>query len=370
MKAKKSLFTVALLTLALAVGVGCTKPAKSDAQLSGDVQNKISSEGALQGRQVAVQANAGTVTLTGTVNSDAEKIAASNAASRVEGVHQVLNNLTVAPQQAAVTTPQPELQAAAAEPEPTPTRRPSAARTSSHSSGSRSAHHSDSDSSSQASNNGSSSQTAMSAAPSAPAITTPAPPAPPRKVSVPDGTSLSVRLTDGLDSERNQAGDTFRATLNSPISLEDNIVVPDGADIEGRVVEVKSAGHFQGASLLSLELTKISFNGHSYPIHTNTWLKQGTGRGKNTAAKVGGGAALGAIIGGIAGGGKGAAIGSVVGAGAGTGAQVVTHGQQIKLNSEQLLSFTLASPVTVLPASTNRNGGTRLPVPQNDSSDQ
>ena len=368
MKANKSLFTVAILTLALAIGVGCTKPNKSDAQLSGDVQNKISSEGSLQGRQVGVQAHDGTVTLSGTVNSDAEKIAASNAASRVEGVHQVLNNLTVAPQQAEATQPEPAAQQAAAQ---EPERRPSAARTSS--SGTRSSHRNSSETSSQSSgsNGYSNNQTAMSAAPSAPApMAAPAAPAPPKKVSVPDGTSLAVRLTDALDSERNQAGDTFRATLNSPVTVEDNVVIPDGADIEGRVVEVKSAAHFAGASLLAVELTKISFNGHSYPIHTNTWQKQGAARGKNTAVKVGGGAALGAIIGGIAGGGKGAAIGSVVGAGAGTGAQAVTKGQQIKLNSEQLLSFTLASPVTVLPASTNRNGGSRLPVPQNDSSDQ
>jgi len=196
--------------------------------------------------------------------------------------------------------------------------------------------------------------------------TPPPPPPAPKKVSIPDGTAISVRLNDALDSERNQTGDSFRATLNAPITVDENVVVPEGADLEGRVVDVKSAAHFAGASLLALELTKVSYNGHSYPIHTNTWQKQGTARGKNTAAKVGGGAALGAIIGGIAGGGKGAAIGSVVGAGAGTGAQAVTKGQQIKLNSEQLMSFTLSSPVTVLPSSTNRNGGQKMPVP-NDS---
>jgi hypothetical protein len=180
---------------------------------------------------------------------------------------------------------------------------------------------------------------------------------------VPDGTALSVRLTDPLDSEKNQTGDVFRATLNSAITVQDMIAIPEGAEIQGRVSEVKSAAHFSGASLLALELTKISYNGHTYPIQTNTWQKAGTARGKNTAVKVGGGAALGAIIGGIAGGGKGAAIGTVVGAGAGTGAQAVTKGEQIKLNSEQLLSFTLASPVTVMPANTNHKNGQRMPVP-------
>src|SRR5512132_847676 len=130
MKAK-NLYAIAILTLALAAGVACSKPAKSDAQLSGDVQNKIMSDSSLQGRQVAVQASEGTVTLTGTVNSDAEKVAASNAASKVDGVKTVLNNLTVAPAQQAAATTQPEQQAAA-EPEPEPAaKRPSAARTTS-----------------------------------------------------------------------------------------------------------------------------------------------------------------------------------------------------------------------------------------------
>jgi hypothetical protein len=365
MKAKNSLYAIAILTLALATGVACSKPMKSDAQISGDVQNQISSDNSLQGRQVAVQSSNGTVTLTGTVNSDAEKVAASNAASRVEGVKQVLNNLAVAPpQQEAVTQPEPEQKPTAAEPEPAPAKSKSSA---SYAAPKKTHHQTES-----ANNSGSSApatETAMSAAPAV-AATTPAPapaiPAPPKKVSVPDGTAMSVRLTDPLDSEKNQAGDTFRATLNVPITLEDSVVIPEGADLEGRVAEVKSAAHFKGASLLSLELTKVSFNGRSYPIHTNTWQKEGTARGKNTAVKVGGGAALGAIIGGIAGGGKGAAIGTVVGAGAGTGAQAVTKGEQIKLNSEQLLSFTLTSPVTVMPSTTNHKNGQRMPVP-NDS---
>src|SRR3954462_4743508 len=96
MKAKNSLFAVALLTLALALSVACTKPAKSDAQLSGEVQNKITSDGSLQGKQIAVQSSNGVVTLSGTVASDAERSAASNDAAQVEGVRQVLNNLTVA----------------------------------------------------------------------------------------------------------------------------------------------------------------------------------------------------------------------------------------------------------------------------------
>ena len=177
-------------------------------------------------------------------------------------------------------------------------------------------------------------------------------------MTVPDGTTFSVRLVDSLDSEKNSPGDSFRATLDSPVVVGDNVVIPEGADLQGRVVDVKSAGRFAGQSALAIELSKISFNGRSYELHTSQWSKQGSSRGKSTAAKVGGGAALGAIIGGIAGGGKGAAIGATIGAGAGTGASAATKGQQIRLSSEQVLNFQLQSPITVSPAGAlDRNAG-------------
>ncbi len=97
-------------------------------------------------------------------------------------------------------------------------------------------------------------------------------------------------------------------------------------------------------------------NGKTYQISTEPWEQQGKGRGKNTAAKVGGGAAVGALIGGLIGGGKGAAIGAGVGAGGGTAAQGVTKGQQVTLASESIVNFKLSDSLTVTPVGHhNRN---------------
>jgi len=117
---------------------------------------------------------------------------------------------------------------------------------------------------------------------------------------------------------------------------------------------VKSAGRFAGQSDLVLELTKLSMSGKSYSLQTDRWSKQGSGRGKATAAKVGGGAAVGAILGGIFGGGKGAAIGAAAGAGAGTGVSAATKGQQIILKPETILAFQLQNPITVTPGQGRR----------------
>jgi len=179
---------------------------------------------------------------------------------------------------------------------------------------------------------------------------------------VPAGTQLTVRLNEGLDTEKNQMGDTFHATLGAPIVINDDTVIPSGADVVGHVVDVKSAGRFAGSSSLTLELTSLSMNGKTYNVQTNQWSRQGKGEGKNTAVKAGGGAAVGAIIGGLAGGGKGAAIGSVAGAGAGTGVAATKKGEQIKLAPESTLSFLLINPITVTQQTAdNRNAG-RTPL--------
>jgi hypothetical protein len=365
MKAKFALVTVSILLLTLGLLVGCSK-AKNDAQIAGEVQGKIFSDQAIQGRQITVNSNNGVVTLSGYANSDAERAAAATDAASVDGVKTVVNNLQVQAAQAQPPAEQPQQQTAQEqEPERTPERHGKTRATTTY------GHNRNARPTVQASNNNnkvqdySSTSNPPQQASNAPQENTaPAPPPPPAKVTVPDGTTLSVRLTDGVDSERNQVGDTFHGSLDSPVVVGDRTVIPSGADVQGRVVDVKSAGRFAGASTLVLELTQLSYNGQTYPIHSNMWEKSGTGRGKSTAAKVGGGAALGALIGGLAGGGKGAAIGATVGAGAGTGVSAAGHGQQIKLGPEAVINFQLQSPVTVTAASTRERGGRRLDTPQ------
>jgi len=191
---------------------------------------------------------------------------------------------------------------------------------------------------------------------------TPLPPPPPQKVTVPAGTQLTVRLNEPLDSERNQVGDQFHGSLGAPIVLDDETVIPIGADVTGRVAAVQSAGRFAGASLLTLELTSMSINGKTYNLQTNQWSRQGKGEGKNTAVKAGGGAALGAIIGGLASGGRGAAIGAAAGGAAGTGVAATKKGEQIKLGPEATLNFQLVNALTVTPQSTNDRNAGRTPM--------
>ncbi|MCU1306251.1 MAG: transport-associated protein [Acidobacteriaceae bacterium] len=335
------------LTAALFVtlALGCNKnqnaSAREDTQVAADVQSKINSDSNVPNKAITVNSNKGIVTLAGTVGSEMERQAASNDAATVDGVKTVVNNLEVG-QQSADNAAMPG------------TNQPSTSTTASDS-GSRATTTKGNRIHTAPLRRTPLSSTTPSNMASNAAPSTSSAPVVPQQVTIPAGTSLSIRTIDPVDSEKAQVGQVFSATLDSPVEVDGRIVIPANADVQGKVVDVKSAGKFQGASLLTLDLTKVSFNGKSYSINTDQWSKTGTSRGKNTAAKVGGGAALGAIIGAIAGGGKGAAIGAGVGAGVGTGAQAVTHGQQIVVQPETLLAFTLRSPVTVTPSSTSRN---------------
>ena len=346
MKPKVALYLCALLLAgALGLATGCSRT-PNDAQVAGSVQSKIYADPNVQSRQITVQSANGVVTLSGYANSDAERATAAADAAQIPGVKTVVNNLEVsAPAQAAAPPPEQTAQQEEA-PAPAPVReRHRATRTRTH--------HAE-----QASE-ASSSNMATNEAPAAPAPAepvTPPPPPPPKPVTVAAGSNFAIRLIDTIDSEKNQTGQSFRATLDSPLVDENgNVVVPAGYDVVGRLDEVKSAGRFAGQSDIVMSLTQLKVNGRAYNLQTNQYTRKGSSRGKATAAKVGGGAAVGAILGGLLGGGKGAAIGATVGAGAGTGVSAATKGQQIVLPSETVLNFQLQAPLSVIPTSHGPN---------------
>ncbi|HZT31899.1 MAG TPA: hypothetical protein VFA33_18565 [Bryobacteraceae bacterium] len=183
----------------------------------------------------------------------------------------------------------------------------------------------------------------------APAEATPPPPPPPAPtVTLSAGTILSVRLIEGLSSDRNQPGDTFTGTLDAPLVADGFVIAERGARVEGRVVESEKAGRVKGLSSLGVVLTRLhTSDGQKVAIKTDTFTKQGQASHGTDAAKVGGGAALGAIIGAIAGGGKGAAIGAGVGGAAGAGDVVLTRGKPAVLPTETRIQFRLSEPITL-----------------------
>ncbi|MFI5057969.1 MAG: hypothetical protein ACHQLQ_07270 [Candidatus Acidiferrales bacterium] len=164
---------------------------------------------------------------------------------------------------------------------------------------------------------------------------------------VPADTEITVVLDQTLSSKTSTSGQTFTATVQSPVEVEGKVAIPKGARASGIVKDAKSAGRFKGGAGLSLVLTSIVLEGKDHAIETSDATMSSTGKGKRTAVMVGGGAAGGAAIGALAGGGKGAAIGALIGAAAGTGGAGLTGNRDITLAAETALSFKLLQPLEV-----------------------
>ena len=339
LRRKLLLSTVSLFLL---FAFACNKP--SDTAVTTDIKAKLYSEPLLKAASVDVTAKDGIVTLTGQVPDDAARLAAQHIAATTPGVKTVVDQTTMAPPPPATTaenlapppppepparperrartprkSPAPPAPAAAPAPAPVPVQEAAAAPM----------------------------HDPAPEKPSAPAPPPPPPPPQPITVTIPEGTIVTVRTIDSIDSSVNRPGQTFRASLDAPIVVGDRVVVPKGLNVNLKLVDASSAGKFKGRSELTVSLDSFTYQGRTYQVASSDVQEKGGSRGKRSAEVIGGGAVLGAIIGGLAGGGKGAAIGAGAGAAGGTAVQALTHGQQVKIPSETRLDFTLHDPVNV-----------------------
>jgi len=322
---------LSIVLLAMVLAAGCSS-GPSDEALVTEVKAKLFSDANLKAADLNVTAKDGVLTLAGEVPSEGARYQAFKLATETKGVTRVEDKMNVAMAQAAPAPPAP----APARPEPparpapskvAPKPRPAPV----------------------AETTPPPPPAATPTPAPAPVAAAPAPPEPPKPIEaeIPAGTTLAVRMIDSIDTEVNKQGETFRASLEAPIIINGQTVVPAGTDVTVEISEAKSAGRMAGRSELNLQAVRLELQGQTYALTTDAYQKQGASEGKQTATKVGVGAAAGAVIGAIAGGGKGAAIGATIGAGGGTAVSAAKKGEQIKVPSETRLSFTLQAPVTV-----------------------
>lgn len=193
---------------------------------------------------------------------------------------------------------------------------------------------------------------------SSPAPTPPPPPPPPPQeapppqqlgVTLPAGTNFTIRMIDSVDSQKAKTGDTFAASIDSPVTdpANGNIVIPRGADVVVRLVDSKQSGKIAGRTELALVLMSVRVNGQLVEINSQTISEKSSDRAGRSAGTIGGGAVAGAVLGGILGGGKGAAIGLGAGAAGGTAVELATNGQRVRVPSETRLTFVLDNAVRI-----------------------
>lgn len=191
--------------------------------------------------------------------------------------------------------------------------------------------------------------------------------APPPAGELAAGATIRVRLLDRLSSASSQPGEPFHTRVASDVVQGGQVLIPAGAEIDGKVVEV-SMGRTGGHGSMRLRPETVTLpDGSSFRLYAELSGAPGTNTrveyeglvapgsrlkkdGIVTGATIGTGAVTGAILGGPA----GALAGTVVGATVISVHLLVSH-PQATLDDGSVLLFTLSEPLNLAPAAPSGN---------------
>lgn len=185
-----------------------------------------------------------------------------------------------------------------------------------------------------------------------------------------EGAMIRVRLLTRLSTASSERGEEFRSRVASDVLQDGKVLIPAGAEIDGRVVEV-SEGHVGGRGSIRLRPdTVILPDGSRYHLNAQVSGTPGTnarvrGEGNIEAGsrmrkdeiEYGGAVGAGVITGAALGGPAGALAGGIIGAGAITVHLLSSH-PQATLEEGTVLLFTLNDRLNLnLTAESTPNSG-------------
>ena len=184
---------------------------------------------------------------------------------------------------------------------------------------------------------------------------------------LPEGTIIRVKLLHGLSTASSEKGEAFSSRVASDVVQGDKVLIPAGAEIDGRVVQV-SSGHAGGHGSMRLQPEAVilsdgtrfhlSAEVSGTPGSRTRLGSEGTilpaSQMKRDTIEYGGAVAGGAVTGAFLGGPVGAMTGGLIGAGVVTAHLLISH-PQATLEPGTTLLFTLTEPLSMVPASASVN---------------
>jgi hypothetical protein len=173
--------------------------------------------------------------------------------------------------------------------------------------------------------------------------------APEPALILPRGTRLEVRLNQTIDVKHARPGEMFSGNLVESVMAGNTVAAPAGSTATGEVLVAHKRGLFKGKSVLALRLTRLEVNGAQYRIDTGTLSESKKGKGRRSAAFIGGGAGMGMLIGGVATGGVGLLVGGLAGGGAGALGAAFTGNRDLSIPAESVVNFRLQNELTLTP---------------------
>ncbi|SPE45640.1 exported hypothetical protein [Candidatus Sulfotelmatobacter sp. SbA7] len=148
-------------------------------------------------------------------------------------------------------------------------------------------------------------------------------------ISLPTGTSLTVKLENNIATSSSKTGDSFSARVTEAVVLEGKTVVPVGATVQGKVAQVSEPRRISGRPTIGifpealvmpdgqrfvLSASLVQTDAHHGTSVSNEGEFKGRGHDSQDLTEIGMATGGGMVIGGLAGGGKGVVIGGVIGA--------------------------------------------------------
>jgi hypothetical protein len=182
-----------------------------------------------------------------------------------------------------------------------------------------------------------------------------------------EGAVIRVRLMDHLSTAMNQSGDAFRTRVVSDVIQDGQVLIPAGAEIDGKVDSV-SSGHFAGHGSMRLQPEFVILaDGSRFHLYADTTGAPGSNdriggegnltpgsRMKKVGIEYGAATGAGVVTGAIIGGPGGALAGGIIGASVITVHLLMDH-PQATLDDGAVLLFTLNEPLHLVAAAQTGN---------------
>jgi type IV secretory pathway VirB10-like protein len=159
---------------------------------------------------------------------------------------------------------------------------------------------------------------------------------------------ISLQVDSSISTETALVEDRVEARTLRDVKVGSETAIPAGTRALGSVTLVEMGGKIKERARLGIRFhTLVLDDGTEVPLQTETIYREGQSPGKESTAKIGGGAAAGAILGGIFGGRRGAVIGGAIGAGGGTAATMAGGRNPATLPAGTPVTIRLQAPATV-----------------------
>jgi hypothetical protein len=156
-------------------------------------------------------------------------------------------------------------------------------------------------------------------------------------ITLPEGTIISVRIADKINSNHNQPGDIFIGTVDPSVLLDNHVVIPRGTEAHLMMVDDKKGKRFHGNAEVEVELISLVLDGKKIDADSEgVQKKKGALSTKSTALIKPGAVGVAEV----------AVAVNPIGAVA-LGGIAVLKSAKVEMKPGSRIAFTLASPLTL-----------------------